>query len=111
MYAIRSYYVSPTVVNIGVGFLSAIVDNVPVMSAVLKASPNIDQAQWMLVTMTAGIGGSLISFGSAAGVGVMGKMNGIYTFASHMKLGWTVLVGYVVSIAIWYLQFIVLGIY
>jgi len=111
-YAARLYTMfSPTVVNIGVGFLSAIVDNVPVMSAVLKASPNIDQAQWMLVTMTAGIGGSLISFGSAAGVGVMGKMNGIYTFASHMKLGWTVLVGYVVSIAIWYLQFIVLGIY
>ncbi|MDD3596879.1 sodium:proton antiporter NhaD [Sulfuricurvum sp.] len=111
-YAAKLYTMfSPTVVNIGVGFLSAVVDNVPVMSAVLKASPAIDQAQWMLVTMTAGIGGSLISFGSAAGVGVMGKMHGIYTFSSHMKLGWTVLVGYVVSIGIWYLQFIVLGIY
>lgn len=101
----------PTIVNIGVGFLSAIVDNVPVMSAVLKASPGIDHAQWMLVTLTAGIGGSLISFGSAAGVGVMGKMSGIYTFASHIKLAWTVLVGYIVSVAIWYLQFTVLGIY
>ena len=101
----------PTIVNIGVGFLSAIVDNVPVMSAVLKANPAIDHAQWMLVTMTAGIGGSLISFGSAAGVGVMGKMAGIYTFSSHIKLAWTVLVGYVVSVAVWYLQFIVLGFY
>lgn len=101
----------PTIVNIGVGFLSAIVDNVPVMSAVLKASPGIEHAQWMLVTMTAGIGGSLISFGSAAGVGVMGKMSGIYTFASHIKLAWTVLVGYIVSVAIWYVQFIILGIY
>lgn len=111
-YAAKLYTMfSPTIVNIGVGFLSAVVDNVPVMSAVLKASPAIDQAQWMLVTMTAGIGGSLISFGSAAGVGVMGKMHGIYTFSSHMKLGWTVLVGYVASIGIWYLQFIVLGIY
>jgi len=102
-----------TVVNIGVGFLSAIVDNVPVMSAVLKADPNMGadtQSQWMLVTMTAGVGGSLISFGSAAGVGVMGKMHGIYTFSSHIKYAWTVLVGYIVSVAIWYLQFEILHI-
>jgi len=111
-YAAKLYEMfDPTVVNIGVGFLSAIVDNVPVMSAVLKANPAIDHAQWMLVTLTAGIGGSLISFGSAAGVGVMGKMHGIYTFASHIKLAWTVLVGYIVSVAVWYVQFIVLGIY
>ena len=102
-----------TTVNIGVGFLSAIVDNVPVMSAVLKSSPDMGvdaHSQWMLVTLTAGVGGSLISFGSAAGVGVMGKLHGIYTFASHMKLAWTVLVGYIVSVAVWYLQFEVLHI-
>lgn len=111
-YAAQLYAIfSPTVVNISIGFLSAIVDNVPVMSAVLKANPSIDHAQWMLVTMTAGIGGSLISFGSAAGVGVMGKMAGIYTFASHIRLAWTVLVGYIVSLAVWYAQFIVLGFY
>lgn len=111
-YAAKLYEMfNPTMVNIGVGFLSAIVDNVPVMSAVLKANPNIDHAQWMLVTMTAGIGGSLISFGSAAGVGVMGKMHGIYTFGSHMKLAWTVLVGYIVSLAVWYVQFDMLKFY
>ena len=103
----------PTVVNIAVGFVSAIIDNVPVMSAVLKSNPNMgdaETAQWMLVTLTAGIGGSLISFGSAAGVGVMGKLHGIYTFSSHMKYAWTVLIGYIISIAIWYVQFIVFGI-
>jgi Na+/H+ antiporter NhaD/arsenite permease-like protein len=100
----------PTYVNVGVGFLSAIVDNVPVMSAVLKASPDLPLAQWLLVTLTAGVGGSLISFGSAAGVGVMGKLHGVYTFGSHMKLSWTILVGYIVSVLVWYLQFIVLGI-
>ena len=102
-----------TAVNIGVGFLSAIVDNVPVMSAVLKSSPDMGtdaHAQWMLVTLTAGVGGSLVSFGSAAGVGVMGKLHGIYTFRSHMKLAWTVLVGYIISVIIWYFQFQVLGI-
>ncbi len=97
--------------NIGVGFISAIVDNVPVMSAILKANPTMGVDQWMLVTMTAGIGGSLISFGSAAGVGVMGKLHGIYTFGSHMKFAWTILVGYVVSILIWYLQYQILGLY
>ncbi len=100
----------PTWSNIGVGFLSAIVDNVPVMSAILKANPDMGVDQWMLVTMTAGIGGSLISFGSAAGVGVMGKMHGIYTFGSHMKYSWTILLGYIVSVSVWYFQYHILGI-
>ncbi len=100
-----------TAVNIGVGFLSAFIDNVPVMSAVLKANPAMGLDQWLLVTMTAGIGGSMISFGSAAGVGVMGKLRGIYTFGSHMKYAWTVLVGYIASLIIWYVQFEILGLY
>jgi len=104
-------YLGATNANIAVGFLSAIVDNVPVMSAILKANPDMDLSNWMLVTLTAGIGGSLISFGSAAGVGVMGKLKGIYTFSAHMKYAWTILLGYFISIAIWYLQFEVLGFY
>jgi Na+/H+ antiporter NhaD/arsenite permease-like protein len=104
-------YLGPTLSNIAVGFLSAIVDNVPVMSAILKANPNMDLSNWLLVTLTAGIGGSLISFGSAAGVGVMGKLKGVYTFNSHMKYAWMILIGYFVSIAIWYLQFNILKIY
>ncbi|PPK61521.1 sodium/proton antiporter (NhaD family) [Malaciobacter marinus] len=104
-------YLGATYSNIAVGFLSAIVDNVPVMSAILKANPNMDHANWLLVTLTAGIGGSLISFGSAAGVGVMGKLKGIYTFNSHMKYAWMILLGYFVSIAIWYVQFDILKFY
>jgi len=100
-----------TATNVGVGFLSAIVDNVPVMSAILKSSPSMDISQWMLVTMTAGIGGSLISFGSAAGVGVMGRLHGIYTFSSHFKHSWTILVGYIISVSIWYVQFEIMGLY
>ncbi|MBU1884139.1 sodium:proton antiporter NhaD, partial [bacterium] len=113
LHYVHSLYgaIGSTASNIGVGFLSAIVDNVPVMSAILKSSPEMGIDQWMLVTMTAGIGGSLISFGSAAGVGVMGRMHGIYTFSSHMRHSWTILVGYAVSIAIWYVQFEVMGLY
>ena len=103
--------VGPTAANIGVGFISAIVDNVPVMSAILKSSPTMGVDQWLLVTMTAGIGGSLISFGSAAGVGVMGRLHGIYTFGSHMKHAWTILVGYILSLIVWYVQFEVMGLY
>jgi len=111
-YAVKLYDMfSPTSVNIGVGILSAIVDNVPVMSAVLKANPTLGLDQWLLVTLTAGIGGSLISFGSAAGVGVMGKLRGIYTFSAHMKFAWTIMVGYIISIAVWYVQFEILGLY
>ena len=103
--------IGPTWANISVGFISAIIDNVPVVAAILKANPPMGIDQWLLVTLTAGIGGSLISFGSAAGVGVMGRMKGIYTFFSHMKFVWAVLAGYILSIAIWYVQFEILGLY
>ncbi len=103
--------IGSTFSNTGVGFISAIIDNVPVMAAILKADPNMGHDQWMLVTMTAGIGGSLISFGSAAGVGVMGRMKGIYTFGSHFKFAWTILAGYILSIVIWYVQFEMLKFY
>jgi len=103
--------VNPTLVNIGVGFLSAIIDNVPLTYAILKSNPAISVDQWLLVALAAGCGGSMIAFGSAAGVGVMGKMRGVYTFASHMKYAWTVAVGFLVSVAVWYVQFEILGIY
>ena len=99
----------PFWVNIIIGVVSAIIDNVPLMFAVLKANPVMDTTQWMLVTLTAGIGGSLISFGSAAGVGVMGRLRGIYTVATHMKYAWAVALGYMISVGIFYLQFEVFG--
>ncbi len=81
------------------------------MSAVLKANPTMGIEQWMLVTLAAGIGGSMISFGSAAGVGVMGKLRGVYTFAAHMKYSWTILIGYIISMGVWYIQYEILGFY
>ena len=58
----------PTFANVMVGILSAIVDNIPVMFAVLTMDPEMVHGQWLLVTLTAGVGGSLLSIGSAAGV-------------------------------------------
>jgi Na+/H+ antiporter NhaD/arsenite permease-like protein len=60
-----------TYANVAIGLLSAVVDNIPVMFAVLTMMPDMSIGQWMLVTMTAGVGGSLLSIGSAAGVGLM----------------------------------------
>lgn len=84
--------------NVLVGFLSAIVDNIPVMFAVLTMDPHMSHGQWLLVTLTAGVGGSLLSIGSAAGVALMGTARGVYTFGNHLKWSWAVALGYAVSI-------------
>ena len=88
----------PTYANIIVGVLSAIVDNIPVMFAVLTMQPDMSHGQWLLVTLTAGVGGSLLSIGSAAGVALMGQARGIYTFASHLKWTPVIALGYAASI-------------
>ena len=88
-----------TSANIAVGVLSAIVDNIPVMFAVLTMNPDMSTGQWLLVTMTAGVGGSLLSIGSAAGVALMGQARGQYTFFSHMKWAPAIAAGYIASIA------------
>jgi Na+/H+ antiporter NhaD/arsenite permease-like protein len=91
-----------TTANILVGILSAIVDNIPVMFAVLSMNPDMDLYQWLLVTLTAGVGGTLLSIGSAAGVALMGTSRGMYTFFSHLKWTPAIAVGYVASIATHY---------
>jgi Na+/H+ antiporter NhaD/arsenite permease-like protein len=87
-----------TTANILIGLISAVVDNIPVMFAVLTMNPDMHDGQWLLVTMTAGVGGSLLSIGSAAGVALMGQARGIYTFASHLRWSWAVALGYAASI-------------
>jgi NhaD family Na+/H+ antiporter len=87
-----------TSANITIGVLSAIVDNIPVMFAVLTMQPEMNTAQWLLVTLTAGVGGSLLSIGSAAGVALMGQARGKYTFFSHLKWTPVIALGYIASI-------------
>ncbi len=87
-----------TYANVLVGILSAIVDNIPVMFAVLTMTPDMSLGQWLLVTLTAGVGGSLLSIGSAAGVALMGQSKGYYTFVSHLKWVWAIAIGYFASI-------------
>jgi Na+/H+ antiporter NhaD/arsenite permease-like protein len=86
--------------NIAIGLISAVVDNIPVMFAVLSMMPDMSTGQWMLVTLTAGVGGSLLSIGSAAGVALMGQAHGSYTFFGHLKWTPVIAVGYAASIAV-----------
>lgn len=90
----------PTTANILVGILSAIVDNIPVMFAVLTMQPDMDLSQWLLVTLTAGVGGSMLSIGSAAGVALMGQARGYYTFFGHLKWTPVIALGYAASIVV-----------
>ncbi|MDA9651335.1 sodium:proton antiporter NhaD [Pelagibacteraceae bacterium] len=84
--------------NILVGILSAIVDNIPVMFAVLSMDPSMPISQWLLATLTAGVGGSMLSIGSAAGVALMGQAKGYYTFFGHLKWAPVIAIGYFASI-------------
>ena len=90
----------PTVANAAMGLLSAVVDNIPIMFAVIKMNPPMDQGQWLLITLTAGVGGSLLSVGSAAGVALMGASRGQYTFMRHLRWSWAIGLGYIASIAL-----------
>ena len=95
--------------NILAGGLSAIVDNIPVMYAILTMNPemgitpDMSVYYWLQVTLTAGVGGSLLSVGSAAGVALMGQSNGKYTFMGHLKWSWAIALGYIASIYVHYL--------
>ena len=87
-----------TYANFLVGILSAIVDNIPVMFAVITMNPAMPTEQWLLVTLTTGVGGSLLSIGSAAGVALMGQARGYYTFFGHLKWAPVIFLGYIASI-------------
>lgn len=90
----------PVWANIALGILSAIVDNIPVMFAVLSMEPEMSLGNWLLITLSAGVGGSLLSIGSAAGVALMGAAHGKYTFVGHLKWAPVIMLGYVASIAV-----------
>ncbi|MDO6562718.1 sodium:proton antiporter NhaD [Amphritea sp. 1_MG-2023] len=88
-----------TLANSLIGVSSSLIDNIPVMFAVLSMQPDMSTNQWLLITLTTGIGGSLLSIGSAAGIALMGQAQGVYTFYSHLKWSWAIGLGYLLSIA------------
>jgi Na+/H+ antiporter NhaD/arsenite permease-like protein len=93
----------PSVTNIALGGMSAVIDNIPVMFAVLSMNPDMNEFQWLLVTLTTGVGGTLLSIGSAAGVALMGVARGQYTFFKHLKWTPVLALGYAAAIGVHFL--------
>lgn len=94
---------SPTLANIMIGLSSAFVDNGTLMFAVLTMHPDLPLGQWLLVTLTLGVGGSLLAIGSAPGIGLLGISKGHYNFGSHMKWCPVILLGYFAAIGVHFL--------
>ncbi|MFY9179103.1 MAG: sodium:proton antiporter NhaD [Venatoribacter sp.] len=66
------------------GLISAMIDNVPLTAALLKAGIDMSVQEWMGLTYAVGVGGSLLIIGSASGIVAMSKIKGL-TFASYAK--------------------------
>ena len=103
---VGNYYV----INGIIGVLSSIVDNVPLVAGCMGMYPvaetgamAIDGIFWQLLAYCAGVGGSMLIIGSAAGVVVMGLEK--ITFGWYMKrITWIAFVGYLAGIVVYWLQ-------
>src|SRR5690606_29367222 len=93
---------SPSTANYLAGVMSALIDNVPLTAALIKAGPDLTSQEWLGLTYAVGVGGSLLAIGSAAGIIAMSKVKGL-TFGTHLRyfpfllIAFTV--GYFVAIA------------
>ncbi len=87
-----------SLINTIIGIVSSVLGNIPVLYAVLTLKPILSTGQWLLVTLTTGIGGNLLSIGSAAGIALMGQAQGKYTFFGHLKWIWAIALGYFAAI-------------
>ena len=104
-----NYYV----INGIIGVLSSIVDNVPLVAGCMGMYPvaadgamAVDGIFWQLLAYCAGVGGSMLIIGSAAGVVVMGLEK--ITFGWYMKkITWIAFVGYLAGILVYWVQRII----
>ena len=93
-----------------IGVLSSIVDNVPLVAGCMGMYPvqpvgdmAVDGIFWQLLAYCAGVGGSMLIIGSAAGVVVMGLEK--ITFGWYMKkITWIAFVGYLAGILCYWLE-------
>ena len=93
-----------------IGMLSSIVDNVPLVAGCMGMYPvaaegamAVDGIFWQLLAYCAGVGGSMLIIGSAAGVVVMGLEK--ITFGWYLKkITWIAFVGYLCGIGIYWVE-------
>ncbi|MGL6012122.1 MAG: sodium:proton antiporter NhaD, partial [Shewanella oncorhynchi] len=75
---------NPNISNFVTGMGSALIDNVPLTAALLKANPVLSTPEWLGLTYSVGVGGSLLIIGSASGIVAMSKVKEL-TFVSYLK--------------------------
>lgn len=119
-------------IDLAIGVLSAVVDNVPLVAGAMGMYPITDPAAlssladpaaaqyaaffiqdglfWEFLAYTAGTGGSILIIGSAAGVAAMG-MEKIDFIWYLKKISWLALIGYIAGAGVYYLQSVMLGQY
>lgn len=94
--------------NIGLGFLSGIVDNASLVAIAMNTLPMDSPELWALTAIAAGNGGSLFIIASAAGVVAMGGFKQL-TMGAYFKVATLpVFFGLLAAFAVWYLQFLFL---
>ena len=98
---------NPYIVTTIIGFFSAVVDNVPLVASCMGmydlTTYGMDNSFWLLLAYCAGIGGSMLIIGSAAGVVVMGLQN--IPFGWYLRhFSWIACIGYLSGILAFWLQ-------
>ncbi|MDY0206597.1 MAG: sodium:proton antiporter NhaD [Pseudomonas sp.] len=84
------------VANYSVGLFSALIDNVPLTAALLKSGIDMSEGEWLTLTYSVGVGGSLLAIGSAAGVVAMSKIAAL-SFIAYLRYFGYLLLAYTVG--------------
>lgn len=93
--------------NVVLGFLSAVLDNVPLTALTMDILHTTNSSLWVLLALTAGTGGSLLIIGSAAGVIAMGMIKEL-NFGKYLQIATLpALLGYLAAVSVWLVQFFV----
>jgi Na+/H+ antiporter NhaD/arsenite permease-like protein len=93
--------------NIGLGLLSAVLDNVPLTAIAINILTIESEELWVLLALTVGTGGSLLAIGSAAGVVAVGMVREL-TFEKYFKIAFVpALLGYFACVGVWYIQYVI----
>lgn len=89
-------YLPAITVNYLVGFMSSVIDNVPLTAAILKSGVDMKITEWLTLTYATGVGGSILVIGSAAGIIAMSKVKGL-NFISYLRNALYLIIAYTVG--------------
>ena len=89
-------YLPAMAVNYLVGFMSSVIDNVPLTAALLKSGVDMKVTEWLMLTYATGVGGSILVIGSAAGIIAISKINEL-NFISYLSNAFYLIIAYTIG--------------